>query len=276
MRTARGGPGRGVTCTRGGRHPALAGVVGGASHAVGRARARAGRPTRVWARCRAHEGAPVTERRTAPTSDCTSRCYVLDTSVLLSDPWSLTRFDEHEVVLPLVVISELEGKRHHPELGWFARTALRQLDELRIEHGRLDAPVPIGTRAGPCTSSSTTPTRRCSPRASAPTPTTAASWPARSTSRPNGRRRARRGRARHEGHAAAGEGGRGRACTADEYHAPGRRLLGLDRDGRPGGHRRRRRHPVPRGRDRPRRGARAAVQHRAAAAPAVGRRRSAG
>ena len=81
-------------------------------------------------------------------TDSPTRCYVLDTSVLLSDPWSLTRFDEHEVVLPLVVISELEGKRHHPELGWFARTALRMLDELRIEHGRLDAPVPIGTAGG--------------------------------------------------------------------------------------------------------------------------------
>jgi len=89
----------------------------------------------------------VTDRRTAPASP-TTRCFVLDTSVLLSDPWSLTRFDEHEVVLPLVVISELEGKRHHPELGWFARTALRMLDELRIEHGRLDAPVPIGTAGG--------------------------------------------------------------------------------------------------------------------------------
>ncbi|WP_308258888.1 PhoH family protein [Pseudonocardia sp. H11422] len=93
----------------------------------------------------------MTERRTAPASECTdtaSRCYVLDTSVLLSDPWSLTRFDEHDVVLPLVVISELEGKRNHPELGWFARTALRQLDELRIQHGRLDSPVPIGTAGG--------------------------------------------------------------------------------------------------------------------------------
>ena len=78
-------------------------------------------------------------------TDSPTRCYVLDTSVLLSDPWSLARFDGHEVVLPLVVISELEGKRHHPELGWFARTALRQLDELRILHGRLDAPVPIGS-----------------------------------------------------------------------------------------------------------------------------------
>ncbi|MEQ3551621.1 PhoH family protein [Pseudonocardia nematodicida] len=78
----------------------------------------------------------------------TTRCYVLDTSVLLSDPWSLLRFDEHQVVLPLVVISELEAKRHHPELGWFARTALRQLDEMRVKHGRLDAPIPVGDSGG--------------------------------------------------------------------------------------------------------------------------------
>ena len=69
--------------------------------------------------------------------------YVLDTSVLLSDPGALARFAEHEVVLPLVVISELEGKRDHPELGWFARQALRLLDDLRIAHGRLDRPIPI-------------------------------------------------------------------------------------------------------------------------------------
>lgn len=74
----------------------------------------------------------------------TARTYVLDTSVLLSDPWAVTRFAEHHVVLPLVVISELEGKRHHSELGWFARTALRLLDDLRIEHERLDLPLPIG------------------------------------------------------------------------------------------------------------------------------------
>jgi PhoH-like ATPase len=69
--------------------------------------------------------------------------YVLDTSVLLSDPGAGARFAEHEVVLPLVVVSELEGKRDHPELGWFARQALRLLDDLRIAHGRLDRPIPI-------------------------------------------------------------------------------------------------------------------------------------
>ncbi|MFW0791116.1 PhoH family protein [Gordonia sp. CPCC 205333] len=78
----------------------------------------------------------------------TIRTYVLDTSVLLSDPWAVTRFDEHHVVLPLVVISELEGKRHHHELGWFAREALRLLDDLRLEHGRLDLPIPIGSENG--------------------------------------------------------------------------------------------------------------------------------
>ncbi len=74
--------------------------------------------------------------------------YVLDTSVLLADPGALRRFAEHEVVLPVVVITELEGKRHHPELGFFARTALRALDDLRLHHGRLDTPVPIGDEGG--------------------------------------------------------------------------------------------------------------------------------
>ena len=77
-----------------------------------------------------------------------NRTYVLDTSVLLADPGALKRFAEHEVVLPVVVITELEGKRHHPELGFFARSALRLLDGLRIEHGRLDEPVPVGDEGG--------------------------------------------------------------------------------------------------------------------------------
>jgi PhoH-like ATPase len=72
------------------------------------------------------------------------RTYVLDTSVLLSDPRAFFRFAEHNVVIPVVVVSELEGKRHDPEIGYFARQALRHLDELRVEHGRLDFPVPVG------------------------------------------------------------------------------------------------------------------------------------
>ena len=73
-----------------------------------------------------------------------TRTFVLDTSVLLSDPKALFRFAEHAVVLPVVVISELESKRNDPEIGYFARQALRNLDELRVQHERLDFPVPVG------------------------------------------------------------------------------------------------------------------------------------
>ena len=76
------------------------------------------------------------------------RTYVLDTSVLLSDPRALLRFDEHDVVIPVVVVTELEAKRSHPELGYFARQALRLLDELRIAHGRIDEPMSVGEAGG--------------------------------------------------------------------------------------------------------------------------------
>ncbi len=76
------------------------------------------------------------------------RTFVVDTSVLLSDPAALSRFDEHEVVVPVVVITELEAKRSHPELGYFARAALRMLDDLRVLHGRLDEPLPVGDNGG--------------------------------------------------------------------------------------------------------------------------------
>jgi PhoH-like ATPase len=72
------------------------------------------------------------------------RTFVLDTSVLLSDPKAPFRFAEHAVVLPVVVVSELESKRDDPEIGYFARQALRNLDELRVQHDRLDFPVPVG------------------------------------------------------------------------------------------------------------------------------------
>jgi PhoH-like ATPase len=72
------------------------------------------------------------------------RTYVLDTSVLLSDPKAVFRFAEHSVVLPVVVISELESKRNDPEIGYFARQALRNLDELRVQHERLDFPIAVG------------------------------------------------------------------------------------------------------------------------------------
>ncbi|MGO1803155.1 MAG: PIN domain-containing protein, partial [Microbacteriaceae bacterium] len=77
----------------------------------------------------------ASRRSSSDAPDQDLRTYVLDTSVLLSDPQALFRFAEHSIVLPVVVITELEGKRHDPELGYFARQALRHLDALRVEHG---------------------------------------------------------------------------------------------------------------------------------------------
>lgn len=81
-------------------------------------------------------------------SESDRRTYVIDTSVLLADPAAMDRFEEHEVVLPVVVVTELEAKRQHPELGYFARQALRRLDEYRIRYGRLDAPIPLSDQGG--------------------------------------------------------------------------------------------------------------------------------
>ncbi|MEO6943301.1 MAG: PhoH family protein [Lacisediminihabitans sp.] len=72
------------------------------------------------------------------------RTYVLDTSVLLSDPNAMFRFAEHAVVLPVIVVTELESKRNDPEIGYFARQALRILDGLRVKHERLDFPIAVG------------------------------------------------------------------------------------------------------------------------------------
>jgi PhoH-like ATPase len=82
------------------------------------------------------------------TASSSKRTYVLDTSVLLADPTALTRFAEHEIVIPIAVITELETKRDHPELGFFARAALRYLDDLRVSHGRLDTPIQITKEGG--------------------------------------------------------------------------------------------------------------------------------
>ena len=62
--------------------------------------------------------------------------YVLDTCVLLADPRALYRFDEHEVVLPLVVVEELDrNKTRMDEVGRNARTAVRLIEELRERSG---------------------------------------------------------------------------------------------------------------------------------------------
>jgi PhoH-like ATPase len=80
--------------------------------------------------------------------DESRKTYVIDTSVLLADPGALERFAEHDVVLPLVVLTELESKRDHPELGYTARSALRYLEQLRTLNGGLTHAIPVNSSGG--------------------------------------------------------------------------------------------------------------------------------
>jgi len=96
-----------------------------------------------------HINPTVSDKTGASSLSATAeRTYVLDTSVLLSDPKAVFRFAEHAVVLPVIVITELESKRNDPEIGYFARQALRNLDELRVLHERLDFPIVANDKGG--------------------------------------------------------------------------------------------------------------------------------
>ncbi|CAM5370994.1 hypothetical protein SCALM49S_05751 [Streptomyces californicus] len=56
------------------------------------------------------------------------RTYVLDTSVLLADPAAMSRLDEHDSrAARSCVATELEAKRHHPELGYFGTRVDQEL-----------------------------------------------------------------------------------------------------------------------------------------------------
>ncbi|MFQ5345741.1 MAG: PhoH family protein [Mariprofundus sp.] len=77
------------------------------------------------------------------------KIYILDTNVIIHDPNSLQRFDEHDVVLPIVVLEEMDKvKKGFDELARNVREASRQLDELSMECDDLSkgCPLPGGGR----------------------------------------------------------------------------------------------------------------------------------
>ena len=60
-----------------------------------------------------------------------TKLFVLDTNVLMHDPMSLFRFEEHDVFLPMIVLEELDGhKKGMTEVARNARQASRSLDAL--------------------------------------------------------------------------------------------------------------------------------------------------
>src|SRR5690606_29945044 len=99
--------------------------------------------------------APAPRQSRTPQPSCgekwmqlvTRQPYVLDTCVLLADPNALHRFDQHDVVIPLVVIEELDRKKTaHSDVGRNARMVLRTIEELRTASGGgLQEPLPLPT-----------------------------------------------------------------------------------------------------------------------------------
>jgi len=71
--------------------------------------------------------------RTGPSSS--SKLFVLDTNVLMHDPTSLFRFEEHDIYLPILTLEELDAhKKGMTEVARNARQASRFLDELVTHH----------------------------------------------------------------------------------------------------------------------------------------------
>lgn len=71
------------------------------------------------------------------TTHSDKKTFVLDTNVLMSDPNSIFSFDEHDVIIPLVVLEELDRHKSRPdEVGRNVRQVTRSLDNLR-ERGSL-------------------------------------------------------------------------------------------------------------------------------------------
>jgi PhoH-like ATPase len=72
-----------------------------------------------------------------------NKIYVLDTNVLLQDPYSIYSFSENEVVIPAVVLEEVDSKkRYMDEIGRNARQVSKIIDSLR-ETGKLHEKIPL-------------------------------------------------------------------------------------------------------------------------------------
>lgn len=59
------------------------------------------------------------------------KCFVIDTNVLLNDPYCLTKFEEHDVILPLTVLEELDKQKSSDrDIARDARAVLREIDDI--------------------------------------------------------------------------------------------------------------------------------------------------
>jgi len=90
----------------------------------------------------------------APVKTSSPKLFVLDTNVLMHDPTSLFRFEEHDIFLPMLTLEELDNnKKGTTEVARNARQASRYLDELvtaasAISPGNMSAGIPLKPRSG--------------------------------------------------------------------------------------------------------------------------------
>ncbi|MFT4241048.1 MAG: PhoH family protein [Acidovorax sp.] len=110
--------------------PAPPAVVAAATKAAQRrAKAQPAAPAPV-----AEAPAPAKAKRSKPQGP--AKLFVLDTNVLLHDPTSLFRFEEHDIFLPMIVLEELDGhKKGMTEVARNGRQASRTLDALAAAQG---------------------------------------------------------------------------------------------------------------------------------------------
>jgi len=106
------------------------------------------------------DGTPSFPMRTAPASSASpttggsrrrkgpagpAKLFVLDTNVLMHDPMSLFRFEEHDVYLPMITLEELDGhKKGMTEVARNARQVSRELDALAADMGRGQSDPSVG------------------------------------------------------------------------------------------------------------------------------------
>jgi PhoH-like ATPase len=91
----------------------------------------------------------MTPRKAAPARQTLTKLFVLDTNVLMHDPTSLFRFEEHDIYLPMFVLEELDnGKKGMSEVARNARQASRFLDAIVSETAHdIDHGIPLQTPA---------------------------------------------------------------------------------------------------------------------------------